>query len=69
MRTVLLDLPYDCRGYIIETVTDTCCVLNARMTREQNIQTYQHELEHFRCSDLRSELSAGEIERIRHEEE
>ena len=69
MRTILLNLPYDCPGFIIETEDNTCCVLNARMSREQNEQTYMHELRHLHYGDLRSELSAGEIERIRHREE
>ena len=71
MRTILLNLPYDCRGYIIENIEsgDTCCVLNARMTHEQNQKTYEHELKHLECDDLHSELSANEIESLRHKGE
>jgi hypothetical protein len=68
MRTILLNLPYDCRGYIVESLAtgEACCVLNARMTYEQNQKTYEHELEHLQCDDLHSVLSANVIERERH---
>jgi len=68
MRTVLLNLPYGCRGYIVESLEtgEACCVLNARLTHEQNKKTYEHELEHLQCDDLHSGLSANTIETMRH---
>ena len=68
MRTILLNLPYDCRGYIIESTEngEACCVLNARLSREQNFLTYIHELDHLKNDDLHSDMSADTIESMRH---
>lgn len=68
MRTILLNLPYDCRGYIIESTEtgEACCVLNARLSYEQNLLTYIHELDHLKNDDLRSILNADTIENMRH---
>ena len=54
MRTVLVDLPYDCRGFIVESIEtgDQCCVLNARLSHEANIKTYRHECCHAEHNDL-----------------
>lgn len=66
MRTILLDLPYDCRGYIIRTTDEECCVLNARMTLEQNQKTYLHELKHLKNHDLDSSEDINTIETRAH---
>ena len=54
MRTILLDLPIGCKGFIVENIEngEQCCVLNARYNHETNMKTYQHECEHARHGDL-----------------
>lgn len=71
MRTVLIDLPLKCRGYIYEDIAtgDKCCVLNARLTHESNIKTYEHELWHDKNDDLHSDIDVGILECIAHGEQ
>ncbi len=70
MRTILLNLPLDCRGYIVQSIEtdECCCVLNARLSHEQNQRTYLHELEHLTNNDLDSDMDANTLESLRHEE-
>lgn len=54
MRTILKNLPLKCKGYIyrnLETDEDVC-ILNARLSREQNLKTYQHENLHALNGDI-----------------
>lgn len=71
MRTILLDLPYDCRGFIVESIEtgEQCCVLNARLSHESNMKTYQHECEHARHGDLACCEDVNKIEYERHKGE
>lgn len=62
----LMPLPHRLKGYVCETCGDYTVILNSRLSREQNKETYLHELEHIDCDDLRSLLSADEIEETRH---
>ena len=64
MRTVLLDLPCDCRGYVVDDgeTGDPCIVLNARMNHETNVKSYEHELRHIKNDDLHCCESTDEIE-------
>lgn len=66
MRTILVDLPCDCRGCVVETGDEPCIVLNARMSHEMNIKSYEHELRHIKNNDLRCEESVNEIEAYCH---
>lgn len=70
MRTILLDLPYDCRGFIVESIEtgEQCCVLNARLSHESNMKTYQHECKHARNGDLACCEDVNKIEYMRHKE-
>ena len=54
MRTVLINLPWKCKGYLFEDSAsgEQCCVLNARLNYESNAKTYEHELRHSRNNDL-----------------
>ena len=63
----LVDLPHSIRGFIRHNTdgSDTI-VLNARHTRETQIQTFKHELKHIERDDFYSELSADEIESEAH---
>ena len=64
MRTILIDLPLKCRGYIYEDCAtgERCCVLNARLNHETNVKSYQHELRHLKNNDLYCNEEIDEIE-------
>lgn len=64
MRTILLNLPYDCRGYIINdpNTGEESCVLNARLSHEDNIKTYQHERRHVKNGDLHCSEDVNGVE-------
>ena len=64
MRTVLIDMPVKCRGYIYEDVAtgEQVCVLNARLTYEDNRKTYRHECYHAENGDFESEDDIDVIE-------
>lgn len=62
MRTILVDLPCDCHGCVVETEDEPCIVLNSRMSHEMNVKSYEHELRHIKNNDLYCEESVDEIE-------
>ena len=68
MRTILIDLPLKCRGYIYEDVEtgDKVCVLNARLNYESNMKTYKHECRHLENNDFESNDSINAIEARAH---
>lgn len=66
MRTILVDLPCDCRGCVVETDDEPCIILNSRMSHEMNIKSYEHELRHIKNNDLHCEESVNEIEAYCH---
>ena len=68
MRTILIDLPLKCRGYIYEDLEtgEQCCVLNARLSHEANVKTYQHECEHAQHGDFDRSEDINQIENERH---
>lgn len=67
VRSVLQDLPIGVKGFVVEGLDDFyTIVLNARYSREANIETYKHELKHIEGSDFRSEESADDVERRAH---
>ena len=50
---ILLDLPTSVRGFVyLDDNGDPRIVVNARLTREQNRTTYDHEQEHIDRGDL-----------------
>lgn len=68
MRTILLDLPPKCRGYIYEDVEsgERLCVLNSRLTYESNQKTYEHESRHLINEDFDSYEDINSIENRTH---
>ena len=67
MRTVLVNLPYDCRGCVTETGEgEPCIILNARMNHETNVMSYEHELRHIKSGDLHREKDVNAIESYCH---
>lgn len=71
MRTVLIDLPLKCKGYIYEDCStgEQCCVLNARLNHESNINTYKHELKHVKNGDLHCSEDVNKVEMCCHKAE
>ena len=52
-RVILLDLPTSVRGFVfLDENGDPAIVLNARLTREQNRRTYDHERGHIDRDEL-----------------
>lgn len=52
-HTILMDLPTSVRGLVFhDDAGDPVIVLNARLTREQNLKTYDHEKKHIRNKEL-----------------
>jgi hypothetical protein len=47
---------------------EQCCVLNARLSHESNMKTYQHECEHARHGDLACCEDVNKIECERHKQ-
>ena len=49
----LADLPTSVRGFVYhDDDGETYIVLNSRLSHEQNLSTYVHELKHIRRGDL-----------------
>ena len=65
VRSVLQDLPIGVKGFVVEDGAEDfyTIVLNARYSREANIETYKHELKHIEGGDFRSGESADDVER------
>jgi len=53
-RSVILqDLPTTVRGFVFQGEDgEPVIVVNSRLTREQNLRTYDHEQEHIRRNEL-----------------
>ena len=63
VNVILQDLPTTVRGFCIESPDGYhTIVLNARLNREQNVKSYEHELEHIRRDDFHASESVDQIE-------
>ena len=52
-RVILQDLPTSVRGFVYQGDDgDPVIVVNARLTREQNRKTYDHERDHIARGDM-----------------
>lgn len=52
-EVILQDLPTTVRGFVFQGEDgDPVIVVNSRLTREQNIRTYDHERGHIRRNEL-----------------
>lgn len=53
---VLKDLPPDVRGFIcLGSDYEPIIVINSRMSREQQLETYRHEQKHLKRGDMYNE--------------
>ena len=52
-EVILQDLPTSVRGFVFRDETgEPVIVVNSRLTREQNIRTFDHEQKHIRLKEL-----------------
>ena len=64
----LVDMPVTVKALVHLNEDDTYTVLlNSRLSYEQNVSSYQHEMQHIEHDDLYSIEDADAIERKRHE--
>lgn len=67
LNTVLCDLPTTIGGFVVHNQDDSCTVvLNSKLTWEDNMESYIHELKHLEEGDLESLLPADVIEKFSH---
>ena len=65
-KVVLYPLPHKCKGFCHEADDGSqIVVLNSRLTREENMKTFVHEISH--TDDFGKELDVNELEKVRHE--
>jgi hypothetical protein len=64
----LIDLPYTIRSYVVLNKDQSyTIVLNSKLSYEQNLISYQHEMEHIKNGDYEKKCSVDMIEIIAHE--
>lgn len=66
--TIFQNLPYKIKGFAIYNSKEDyyTIVLNSRLSYDQNIQTFIHELKHIKNDDFNSSLTATTIEALAH---
>lgn len=63
----LYDMPAAVRSFVVENVDQTyTIVLNSRLTHEQNLISYRHELNHILNGDYDKNFPSDLIEKIAH---
>ena len=61
------ELPCKIKGFTVETDDGRYVItLNSRLSREQNLETYRHEIDHIKNNDFASSASASGLEFTRH---
>lgn len=66
--TKLIDLPTRVRGYTVRDKNgDYAIVINARLSQEDRIEAYQHEIKHIKNSDFQRVCRADLIEIFAHQ--
>lgn len=66
----LMDMPCSVKGCVVKDFDNDefyTILLNSRLSHDANLSSYQHEMEHIDCDDFSSDLTADEIESIRHD--
>lgn len=68
-RAVVTDLPTTVKAFTMENEDGTYVIcVNAKLTREQQMLSYRHELSHIINNDFESEENADDLESLRHKE-
>lgn len=64
---VMAELPATVKSFVIANVDQTyTIVINSRLSHEQNMKSYQHELDHIRNGDYDRKICADLIELYAH---
>ena len=67
VNTLLVDLPGTIKAFVAKDTDDFYTIyLNSRLSHEQNVVSFMHEMEHIEKDDFYSDLTADQIERVRH---
>jgi len=66
IRTILVDLPVEVKGYTICYDGFYTIIINSRLNNEQRHKSYQHELDHIQQKDFEKKCSADLIEFYSH---
>ena len=67
VNTILVDLPCKIRAYTVANRDLTyTIVLNARLSHEMQLESYQHELDHIQRGDYEKKCSVDLIEFYAH---
>ncbi len=66
VNVILLDLPCSVRAFTKKHAEGYTIVLNARLNRETNQKSLEHELKHIRLNHLDTEINVQEIECMLH---
>ena len=67
VNTMLVDLPGTIKAFVAKDTDDFYTIyLNSRLSHEQNVVSFIHEMEHIKNDDFYSDLTADQIERVRH---
>lgn len=67
VRVEFAELPTSIGGYVISDSDDFyTIILNSKLSHEQNMKSYEHELEHIFNGDFDKSSSADEIENQAH---
>ena len=66
--TIYQNLPYKIKGFAVYNSKEDyyTIVLNSRLSYDQNIKTFIHELKHINNDDFSSYLTATAIETLAH---
>ena len=67
VNTLLVDLPGTIKAFVAKDTDDFYTIyLNSRLSHEQNIVSFIHEMEHIENDDFYNDLTADQIEMVRH---
>ena len=63
INTIYYNMPTAIRSYVVANMDDSYTImLNSRLSREQNLRSYQHEIEHILNGDYEKKCDVDIIE-------
>lgn len=67
INTIYMDMPTAIHSFVVSNADATyTIVLNARMSQEQHLLSYNHELQHIDNGDYEKLISIGTLETMAH---
>ena len=66
IQTRILDLPVGVSSFVLEEDEFYTIVLNARLSAEDQVRHYRHEVDHIENHDFEKDMTADEIEVLAH---